>query len=560
MYRELLIRIESGITTAALLEDRRLVNINFEHSAGESLMGNIYKGRVENVLPGMQAAFVDIGLEKNSFLYIDDALPKVSAEEGESPPPRKQSIRDVLKKGQEVLVQVFKEPVGGKGARVTTHPTLPGRLAVLMPTARHVAVSRRIGDERERQRLKALAAASLPPGMGAIIRTEANGAEKEVLAAELKYLVKLWKRVLGKGAKAKAPALIHRDLDLLQRVLRDTVSEDIDQILLESAESLDKVTEVMELTSSALKSKVFVSAVPDLFALYDVDKQIARAMNRKVWMKSGGYLVIDHTEALTAIDVNTGKYVGEADLEETVLHINLEAVTEIGRQLRLRNIGGIIVVDFIDMELAQHKALVLSALEAEMKKDRVKVTVLGMTQLGLVEMTRKKIGQEMTGVMEKECPFCRGKGRVLTEESAATNLKKELQRLAAESEAPVILAEAHPLTAACLIGRAGQNLALLERQTGKKFVVRGNGAMRMEESVARPSWDEDLQQAAAPVQPGQRLHLKILEPHGERPEDGIARIEGFIIDVAQAAKKAGQEVEAEIEQVFRTYAKAVLLG
>ena len=559
MYRELLIRIDSEVTAAALLEDRRLVNISFEHNAGDNLTGNIYKGRVENVLPGMQAAFVDIGLKKNSFLYVEDALPRLSDEEGESPLPRKSFIGDVLKKGQELLVQISKEPAGGKGARVTTHPTLPGRLAVLMPNTPQIAVSRRIEDERERQRLKALAASLLPSGMGAIIRTEANGAEKEVLAAELKNLLKLWKRVLGKGAKTGAPALVHRDLGLLQRVLRETVTEDIDRILLEPAESLEKVTEAVELTAPSLKSKVFVSAAPDLFASYEIDKQLARAMNRKVWMKSGGYIIIDHTEALTAIDVNTGKYVGETDLEETLLHINLEAAAEIGRQLRLRNIGGIIIVDFIDMDCAENRSRLLSALEEEAKKDRTKVTVLGMTRLGLVEMTRKKIGQEITMVLEKECPFCRGKGRVLTEETAAENLKKDLQKVAAETEAPFLLAEAHPLVTACLIGRSGQNLTDLERLTGKKIVVRGNSAMRMEESVARPSFQDDLEQAAASVQPGQRLRLKVLEAHGERLSDGIARKDGFIIDIAEAAGRIGQDVEVEIEQVFRTYAKAVLL-
>ena len=416
MYREMLVKIEKGDTSVAFVADRQLTEIHLPREQEEQLLGNIYLGRVENVLPGMQAAFVDIGQPRNCFLYVEDAyLP--STVYGGKPvlgkPASEKQITDLVKKNQQVTVQVFKEPSGTKGARVTMQPSLPGRYLVLLPCGDYIAVSRRIEDEEERERLKEMVKEALPGTMGAIIRTVAAGATQEVLSADIRLLVKEWHRVQGLASKVQAPTLLHRDLELLKRIIRDTNNGDIERIVCNSQETAETVVDVIAAISPSLTSPITVSDYNDLFAAYDIYEQTEKALRRKVWLKSGGYIVFDQTEALNAIDVNTGKYVGECSLHDTVLKTNLEAVTEIARQLRLRNLGGIIIVDFIDMEKQEDKDILLDALIEELKKDRIRVTVMGMTQLGLVEMTRKKVGQELSAVVEKECPVCGGKGRVL---------------------------------------------------------------------------------------------------------------------------------------------------
>lgn len=557
MYREMLIKMEAEETAIAVLDERQLAEIYFEQLSNLRLIGNIYKGVVENVLPGMQAAFVDIGLEKNCFLYVEDALPKYIDDNGQEI-TEKRNITDILKKGQEILVQVFKEPVGSKGARATTHPALPGRYLVLLPTGKYIAISRRIEDEAERQRLKEMMAQMLPPGMGVIIRTVSNDMGQEELAADLKMLLKQWKRIQGKAVKCSAPSLVHKDFDLLRRVVRDTGSADIDRILVDNEETRDKVKEIINDIAPSLENKIFCHNT-DIFKQYDIYEQLARAMRRKVWLKSGGYIIVDQMEALTVIDVNTGKYVGETNLDDTVLKTNLEAAAEVARQLRLRNLGGIIIVDFIDMEISVNKAKVLEALEEAVKKDRTRVTVLGMTQLGLIEMTRKKSGHELSRLLEKECPFCKGKGRIPSEETVGSMLKREILQLAQETLAPAIFVETNNDTAAFLIGLHGYGLEKLEKQTGKRLIIKGNPLLRMEESVVRPAYDDEPSHALAPVAVGQRLRLKVEEPHAEHAFDGIARLEGFVIDIVDGASHLGQEVEVKIEKIFPTYARALII-
>ncbi|MCL1873302.1 MAG: Rne/Rng family ribonuclease [Clostridiales bacterium] len=413
MHKELLIKMDHNESAYALLEDSVLVEVQFERNSCRRLAGNIYKGRVENVLPGMQAAFINIGLDKNSFLYVDD----IPAPDSDLP----HNIDSLVKRGQEILVQISKEPMGSKGARVTAQPSLPGRYLVLMPKQSHLAISRRIEEDAERGRLRQLLQGLLPPGMGAIIRTVAQGVEQKELAADLHLLLKQWKRILNKAAKTPGPCLIHRDIDLLQRLIRDTRAGDIDRILTDTPETLAKMQEMTEDLAPDLKAKLVMANTDDLFRHYQIEEQIDKALRRKIWLKSGGYIIIDQIEALTVIDVNTGKYVGSKDLGETMLTTNLEAVGEISRQLRLRNIGGIIIVDFIDMDDPVSRRQLLSALEEELKKDRTRVTLLGMTQLGLIEMTRKKTGQGLSLAREKECPYCKGRGRVLSEETMPDN-------------------------------------------------------------------------------------------------------------------------------------------
>ncbi len=416
MGQELLVRTDESGDMVARIGDRRLEEIHLPEPQNDRLLGNIYLGRVENVLPGMQAAFVDIGLGKNSFLYVDDAFPlphaNVHANNKQAGDGEIRKITDLVKKGQQLVVQIFKEPSGTKGARVTMYPSLPGRYLVLLPYGDYVAVSRRIEDEDERKRLKELVQSQLPEQMGAIIRTVAEHADKETLAADLRLLVKKWRRIQGLSAKSQAPALLHHDADLLSRVMRDTNPADITHIVVGDEAAYQHTADVIGTVAPKLLEKLILRESRDLFLDYDIYSQLERALERKVWLKSGGYIIIDRTEALCAIDVNTGKYVGGRNLNDTVFKTNMEAVNEIARQLILRNIGGIVIIDFIDMDTDADRQKLLLALEEEMKKDRVRVTVLGMTQLGLVELTRKKIGHDLSSSIEKSCPCCNGRGRV----------------------------------------------------------------------------------------------------------------------------------------------------
>ncbi|MCR6544994.1 Rne/Rng family ribonuclease [Dehalobacterium formicoaceticum] len=561
MYKEILIKIEPEETAVAVVEDHQLAEIYIERTNNQRIAGNIYKGLVENVLPGMQAAFVDIGLEKNSFLYVEDAVPQHNGDDEGDEKHSQYSIGEVVKGGQEILVQIVKEPVGTKGARVTTHLTLPGRYLVLMPTVDYIGISRRIVSEGERKRLKALAEEVKPEGMGLIVRTVAEGMSQDELNSDVTMLVNLWEKIQNKALRSNAPQLIHKDLELLQRIVRDTLTDDVDRVLVNSQEDYEKILEILDLTVPMMKNRVMIKGEKDIYSTYDIPAQMAKAMKRKVWLKSGGYLVVDQMEALTAIDVNTGKYVGTTNLSDTVLKTNLEATIEIVRQLRVRNIGGIIIIDFIDMEIPQHKALVIEALENEIKKDKTKTNILGFTQLGLLEMTRKKSGQGLIHVLQKDCPFCEGKGKVLSEESVSLDAKREIIALCENSGAPAILVEANPSVAACLIGTGGHNLKILEQRAGKSVVIKGVPGMRMEETMIRPAYDPDeAAKKVIPVQVGQRLFLKVEEPHAGHQGDGIARIEGFVIDIEEGGALLGQEVLVEISKIHRTFANAFIVS
>ena len=359
MKKEIIIRAESDETMVAVMEDRRLVELYIDRADEERLTGNIYKGIVENVLPGMQAAFVDIGLNKNSFLYIREVLPKVTAEDESID---NVGINDLLKKGQEILIQIVKEPTPTKGARVTTHLTLAGRYLVLMPTVSYIGISRRIEDEKERQRLSEMAEKICPEGMGIIVRTVAQGAGEEELLADLKWLRSVWSKIVNKSAHSKGSRLIYKDLNLLSSILRDQVTEDVTRIIVNSQETYDAVIEGLQFFNGDYKDRVTIANMMTVFEEYNLFEEIKKAGKRKAWLKNGGYIVIDNTEALTAIDVNTGKYVGTTNLEDTVVNANIEAVEEIVRQVRLRNIGGIIIIDFIDMEKEEDREKVIAAL------------------------------------------------------------------------------------------------------------------------------------------------------------------------------------------------------
>jgi ribonuclease G len=417
--KEIVIDVGIENTTVALLEDRELAELYVEKHNNRSIVGNIYKGRVENVLPGMQAAFVNIGIDKNVFLYVKDAMPNTYiGEEEESDYADKYknvSINDFLKVGQEIVVQVVKEPISTKGARVTTHITLPGRFIVLMPTVEYTGISRRIENELERERLKALAAQYKPATMGVIIRTAAEGCSDEEIKEDINFLSKLWENIKSEQQSGPVPRIIHKDINIVYRTVRDVFTNDIDKFVINNKEQYDMVAQIVTLLSKDLVKRVeYFDKAYEIFEYYDIKSKISKVLTRKVWLKSGGYLVIDQTEALTVVDVNTGKFVGSIDLKDTVLKTNVEAAKEIAKQLRLRDIGGIIIIDFIDMHEKQHEEVVLEVLKNSLKKDRTKSNVLGITQLGLVEMTRKKVRQRVDNVFMSECPNCNGEGKIIS--------------------------------------------------------------------------------------------------------------------------------------------------
>lgn len=558
MLKDIVVNVGEEETRVAVLEDKVSVEIYIERSVNQRLVGNIFKGRVENVLPGMQAAFVNIGMEKNAFLYVEDALPARSTDgNGHRGSAMGANISDILKQGQEVMVQIVKEPIGTKGPRVTTHITLPGRYLVLMPTVDYIGISRRIEDEKERERLKDLATRVKPDGMGMIVRTVAEGVEEEEFRQDITLLTKLWKKILSRAAHGPAPNLVHRDLELVQRILRDVFTEDVDRLTLDSRYEYEKVLDLLDITGSRLKLKVFLDERENIFEDYGIEQEIEKALKRKVWLKCGGYLVIDQAEALTAIDVNTGKYVGTTSLEDTVHRTNIDAAREIARQLRLRNIGGIVIVDFIDMAQEEHRQEVLQVLEEEIRRDKTKTNILGITQLGLVEMTRKKVRPSLAEVLQNSCPYCEGRGKVLSEETLGIHFKNQIYNKSRHTSAQTILVEANPAVAARLIGSGGANLRDLENKTGKNLYIRGSTSHHIESVTIRPLQDSDeIQAHTLPVKPGEVIEVRVEEPHVTNNFDGIARVNGFILDIEGAGSLVGETIPVEVSKVFRTYAKA----
>lgn len=387
--KQMFMHASSEMLQTAVLQDGRLFDYFVERAKGSGLVGNIYKGRVVNVLPGMQAAFVDIGIGKNAFLYIDDLLhPHL-----EKQPETKPSIQDVVSAGQELIVQVMKEPLGGKGARVTTHFSLPGRWLVYMPIADYIGVSKKIASEQERLRLRDIGEQLRKNEEGFIIRTAAEGENERAIAADVLEQRELWRLIAAKSVQSKAPAVLHYEAGLLRRVIRDNIKPDIDEVWIDDPIRHAEAAALLKEMAPSLSERLRLYKLPASKALFDayrVNDQIHSAFERKISLPSGGYLVWDKTEALTVVDVNTGKFIGTSDLEDTVFQTNMEAAAEIARLLRVRDVGGIVIIDFIDMEQEHNREKVLHQLMEGTRPDQTKCTVVGWTRLGLVELTRKK--------------------------------------------------------------------------------------------------------------------------------------------------------------------------
>lgn len=430
-----------------LEEDGILSEIYIEMRGKERTVGNIYKGRVENILPGMQAAFVSIGQERNAFLFAGDVVVNKSEFmfEENSNEPIIPNIKSVLKKGQDIMVQVLKEPIGNKGARISSHITLPGRLAVIMPTVDYVGVSRRIEDEHERNRLKKVAEHALEgTGVGVIVRTEARDKSEEEIIHEIKFLKRLWERVQKKYTLVNAPRLIHSEESLIFRTLRDVFNADVEEMLVNDAEYFSKIVAATKIMAPDLEDRIkLYDDDLDMLDAYGIEEAFSKALIRKVWLRNGAYLIIDNTEALTVIDVNTGKFVGTSDLEQTILETNIEAAIEIVRQIRLRDISGIIVIDFIDMMQETSKATLLERLQIELNKDKTKTTLVDMTQLGLVELTRKKERKSLRSSLKVTCPYCGGSGVVDSKDIVAVKIIKEVKRKMEHNDGKIIIINAH---------------------------------------------------------------------------------------------------------------------
>lgn len=491
MGTEIIVNKTGQETRLAVLEGGRLAELLIDRGDNRGFVGNVYLGRVVRVLPGMQAAFVDVGLERAAFLYVGDIyrefltmheggavddtaeVPKARSNSRASQPP----IQDLLKEGQNIVVQVSKDPIGTKGARLTTHIALPGRYVVFMPTVEHVGISRRIDRDRERRRLRELVDRARPKGAGFIVRTVCEGQPEEILRGDMDFLLKTWERVQEAAKEKKAPAMLHEDYGLVLRTVRDTVDGELERMVVDDKDLYEAVRGFMSDFMPNLKDRVHLYRGKDpTFDNYNVEMQIKRSLGRKVWLKSGGYLVIDQTEALMAIDVNSGKFVGTSSLEETTLMTNLEAAEEVVHQLRLRNMGGIIIIDLIDMDRESNRDKVTKVLEDALRADRARTNVMKISDLGLVEMTRKRVQEGLDRYLSEDCKICSGTGVVRSRATLCFDILREIRREAnRRKDAPAIYVNTTAEIADMLYGPRFTDLEAAEEALGRRIIVRALG-------------------------------------------------------------------------------------
>jgi ribonuclease G len=470
-YKGKQVIIDSGLSEerVAILENNKLVEIHIERLEDRKIIGNIYKGKVMNVLPGIEAAFIDIGIDRNAFLHLNDLEQSLGNQNGKSA-----EAKDMIKTGQEIDVQVVKEAIIPKGAKVTTNISLPGRYLVLMPNNNGIAVSRRIEQEEEKERLKKILQKSKKNKFGFIVRTAGIGKDESDFIPDMDLLIRLWNKIQRRSRRVKAPMLLHEDLNLTYRVIRDLFTEDIDEFVVNSKKEYQKIINFLDtLLLLDLKPRVsYYDGDKPIFEEYNIEKEINRALEKKVWLKCGGYLVFDEVEALTVIDVNTGKYVGGKKMKNTILKTNLQAAEEIARQLRLRDIGGIIVIDFIDMDNKKDQEKVIKKLEEALKKDKTKSNIVQTTELGLVEITRKRSKRDLDSLLRTSCPYCSGNGRILSAETVSNQVIHKLEDLSKHSKAEAILLGVHPKVEEELSASKMMLIKQLERDYHKAIYIK----------------------------------------------------------------------------------------
>jgi ribonuclease G len=519
--KQLVINCTSFETRIALIESGQVTEYSIERKCERGIVGNIYRGKVIRVLPGMQSCFVDIGLERAAFLYGGDIqssdpneLPEIfededkdkesfteipTEEEEESNTSQEKSkvesnkyhdfgshkknlrIHDLVKVDQEILVQVSKDAISTKGARVTTYLSLPGRYVVLMPDINHIGVSRRIGSEEERTRLKQLIQGIKPDNVGIIVRTASENIPDEKIIADIEFLIKLWESIKTKSVKLSPPALIHEDLDLIFRSTRDLISRDLDRIVIDNQKKYEDLVRFLNRFSVKLGAQVqLYQGENQIFDAFGIENEISKAIGSKVWLKSGGYLIIQQTEALTAIDVNTGRFVGGRNLDDTIIKTNIEAVKEIVHQLRLRNIGGIIILDFIDMERHDDRDKVFQFLLEELKKDKAKTTALRISEMGLVQMTRKRTEENLLQKLTAHCHYCDGSGHVKSHVTISYEIIRELVREFKKNKSEAFIVKAHPEIVDRLYEEDKTFVDEIKHQYKKKLMIKSNPSFHIE--------------------------------------------------------------------------------
>jgi ribonuclease G len=491
MKQEILINSTPQESRIAIMEDGALAEFLIERKEEMGIAGNIYKGKVSRVLPGMQAAFIDIGMEKAGFLHASDfyempsdvQIIEAAGDDAEfteptpkSPPARRLPLEKRISSGGEILVQVAKDPLGTKGARVTSHVSLPGRYMVFIPGSKNIGISRRIESDEERKRLKEIAQSLGTEDGGFILRTACEGRSKREIQRDLRFLTILWKRLQKKAEGASAPALIHQDLDSITRAIRDFYSTETEQVVVDSPKDHRRVVDFVRQFMPRLKAKIILHDDKEpLFDRYGIEEKIQKALDRRVWLRSGGYIVIERTEALTAIDVNTGRFVGKRNQEETILKTNMDAVHEVVRQLRLRNIGGIIIIDFIDMEKEANRKKVYDALKEALKKDKARTNILKISELGLVEMTRQRTRESLENQLLSPCPHCEGRGRIKSSVTVAYEVLRTIKRQqAAIEDGKNIVVRLHPDVANFLYDEKNNSLENLEREIKRHVVIKAS--------------------------------------------------------------------------------------
>ncbi len=498
MKREILITLDANEKQVAILEDGRLEEFYIERSIESRMFGNIYKGRVKSVVPGIGASFIDLGTKKDGFLYVMDALKSpldMEAEYGENPEAaspkehetrhrRIERIEDVLKVGQEVIVQVVKEPIRTKGPRLTTHFSIPARYLVMMPGDEKVGVSRRIEDRLERERIRKVLAEidPKPRGAGFIVRTAGEGKGAKEFQRDMRYLSSVWERIQKEIHKRKAPSLIHREADLVERVIRDYLTEETAALVVDQPEIYHRAKRFAQVYLPGLKVDIqqHRDRIP-LFEKYGIEKEIERTFQKNVPLKSGSYLVIEQTEGLVAIDVNTGKFTGRKNLEETVYQTNLEAAWEVARQLRLRDIGGIIIIDFIDMERAEHRRNLFRTFKEAVKTDRAKTNLVQISELGLIEMTRQRVRPSLESAVYDSCPYCEGKGMVKSDTTMSIQSIKEIRKAVGTARSKVLNVYVHPRVAERLLNQEKKNLQQIERESRSRINIFAEPSLHVED-------------------------------------------------------------------------------
>jgi len=534
----------------ALVEDGRLAEIYIERPDKKSYLGDIYQGKVESVLGGIDAAFVDFGLEKNGFLYVDE----VTAPEGEK---RARRIGDALKNGQQVLVQVTKDPMGSKGARLSTKISLAGRYLVYVPGGSGAGVSRRLG-QAERERLRDISRELKPKNAGLIVRTIAEGHGLEDLKRDLRYLSRLWSRLKKKAESVKAPGLVHKEVDISIEVARDLFNDTCESLIVDDPKRHKAIVSFLDKEAPELLPKVHQHTGDEpLFEAYGIEDQIAKALERRVPLPSGGNLVIDHAEALTVIDVNTGRFTRGKGLEDTITKTNLEAAREVVCQLRLRDIGGIIIIDFIDMAHAKNREMVLTTLEAELETDRTKTYVVELSPLGLVEMTRQNTTDGARGILTRTCPACLGKARVMSDETMALNVERRVRTLAQRSTAEAWLIEVSGAVAERL---SGDRLKKLEKQVGRRVFFEGGANLPVETfRVLSEGVPAHVQEQRIPVKEGQEVELELEFSLTHSPRDAVGYIDGYMVIVEGGRQFLGKRRKVRITATARTGSQATVL-